>query len=90
MFWFQLRAYKESIGPLKEVAYWAPEKFHIRRKNRNFAQSSGLHDDPLGLSVERSDVKISDSEMRDLVGEDKTTEIGSENFDPGKQLRHNS
>ena len=84
---FQLRAFKESLGPLKEVAYWAPEKFHVRRKNRNFAQSSGLHDDPLGLSVERSDVKISDAELREFFGEDKTSEIGSENFDPGELKR---
>ena len=63
-----------------------PEKFHIRRKNRNFAQTGGLHDDPLGLSVERSDAKISDSELREFFSEEKTSDIGSENFDPG-QLR---
>jgi hypothetical protein len=83
---FQLRAYKESIGPLKEVAYWVPEKFHVRRKARNFAQSGGHHDDPLGLSVERSESKISEAELREFFGEDKTSEIGSENFDPGESF----
>ena len=79
----QLRGYKESIGPLKEVAYWTPEKFHVRRKNRTFAPSGGQHDDPLGLSVERSDSKMPESELRELFGDEKTSEIGSENFDPG-------
>jgi hypothetical protein len=82
---FQIRAYKETIGPLKEVAYWTPEKFHVRRKNRNFAPSGGQHDDPLGLSVERSEAKISDSELRELFGDEKSSEIGSDNFDPGKK-----
>ena len=84
IFLFQLRAYKETIGPLKEVAYWTPEKFNVRRKNRNFAPSGGQHDDPLGLSVERSDSKISDAELRELFGDEKNSEIGSDNFDPGK------
>ncbi len=65
------------------MAYWTPEKFHVRRKNRTFAPSGGQHDDPLGLSVERSDSKISESELRELFGDEKTSEIGSENFDPG-------
>jgi hypothetical protein len=82
---FQIRADKETIGPLKEVAYWTPEKFHVRRKNRNFAPSGGQHDDPLGLSVERSEAKISDSELRELFGDEKSSEIGSDNFDPGKK-----
>jgi len=40
----------------------------------------------LGLSVERPDVKISDVELREFFGEDKTSEIGSENFDPGEPI----
>ena len=70
---------------MKEVAYWTPEKFNVRRKNRNFAPSGGHHDDPLGLSVERSDSKISDAELRELFGDEKNSEIGSDNFDPGKK-----
>lgn len=79
----QLKVYKESIGPLKEVAYWTPEKFHTRRKHRTFAPTTGDNDDPLGLSVERSDSKISEAELRELFGDQKSSDIGTENFDPG-------
>ena len=41
-----LRIYKETMGPLKEVATWMPEKFVSRRKARRSSPTE--QDDPLG------------------------------------------
>ena len=46
-----LRIYKETMGPLKEVATWMPEKFVSRRKARRSSPTE--QDDPLGNDLKR-------------------------------------
>ena len=75
-----LRIYKETIGPLKEVATWMPEKFQSRRKARRSSPTE--QDDPLGLHVEERDSgKISEEQLQIMFPE-ATGNIGSDNFEP--------
>ena len=75
-----LRIYKETIGPLKEVATWMPEKFQSRRKTRRSSPTE--QDDPLGLHVEERDSgKISEEQLQIMFPE-ATGNIGSDNFEP--------
>lgn len=39
----QLRVFKESVGPLKEVAVWTQEKYFTRRKNRILSPTGGTY-----------------------------------------------
>ncbi len=75
-----LRIYKETIGPLKEVATWLPEKIVSRRKARRTSPTE--QDDPLGLHVEERDTgKIPEEELQMLFPE-STGNINSDNFSP--------
>ena len=70
-----LRIYKETIGPLKEVATWMPEKFVSRRKARRSSPTE--QDDPLGLHVEERDSgKISEEQLQIMFPE-SSGNIGS-------------
>ena len=63
-----LRIYKETLGPLKEVATWMPEKFISRRKARRSSPTE--QDDPLGLHVEERDSgKISEEQLQMMFPE---------------------
>ena len=63
-----LRIYKETLGPLKEVASWMPEKFMSRRKARRSSPTE--QDDPLGLHVEERDSgKISEEQLQMMFPE---------------------
>ena len=69
------RIYKETIGPLKEVATWMPEKFVSRRKARRSSPTE--QDDPLGLHVEERDSgKISEEQLQIMFPE-SSGNIGS-------------
>ena len=75
-----LRIYKETLGPLKEVATWMPEKFVSRRKTRRSSPTE--QDDPLGLHVEERDSgKISEEQLQIMFPE-ASGNIGSDNFEP--------
>jgi len=75
-----LRIYKETLGPLKEVATWMPEKFMSRRKARRSSPTE--QDDPLGLHVEERDSgKISEEQLQMMFPE-FSGNIGSDNFEP--------
>ena len=75
-----LRIYKETIGPLKEVASWMPEKLISRRKLRKSSPTE--QDDPLGLHVEERDSgKISEEQLQIMFPE-ATGNINSDGFEP--------
>jgi exocyst complex component 2 len=84
----QLRVFKETVGPLKEVAAWTQEKFYNRRKNRVFSPAGVEHDDALGLSVEGTDLKIPEERLQNMFP-GKSGDIGAENFDPAYYLLEN-
>ncbi len=74
------RSYKETIGPLKEVASWTNEKFVSRRKARR--NSPTEDDDPLGLHVaSRDSGKLSEEQLQQMFPE-KSGNIAADNFDP--------
>lgn len=76
-----LRIYKETLGPLKEVATWMPEKIVSRRKARRSSPTE--QDDPLGLHVEERDSgKISEEQLQMMFPE-ASGNINSDNFEPG-------
>ena len=89
----QLRVFKESVGPLKEVAAWTQEKYYPRRKTRGGALSPGgaggmEHEDALGLSVEGNELKLHEEQLQQLFP-GKCSDVGAENFDPAYFLLEN-
>ncbi len=84
----QLKVFKETVGPLKEVAVWTQEKYYTRRKNRVFSPAGVEHDDALGLSVEGSELKIPEERLQHMFPS-KSGDIGADNFDPAYHLLEN-
>ena len=77
---------------MKEVAVWTQEKYFARRKNRAFSPSGAggraEHDDALGLSVEGADLKMPEERLLSMFP-GKSSDIGTENFEPAYYLLEN-
>lgn len=88
----QFRAYHESIGPMKESAVWIEESpmQSLAWGRRSLAPTGYSQEDPLGLSIEGNEKKITD-DLRDLFP-DSSGDLSQENFSPGWFLleHHNS
>ncbi len=95
----QLRVFRESVGPLKEVAAWTQEKFFVRSKRAGGFSSPGSggpggggggmeHEDALGLSVEGSEVRLPEEKLSQMFP-GKSGDIGADNFDPAYFLLEN-
>lgn len=88
----QFRAYHESIGPMKESAVWIEESpmQSLAWGRRSLAPTGYSQEDPLGLSIEGNEKKITD-DLRDLFPE-CSGDLSQENFSPGWFLleHHNS
>ena len=78
----KFKGYYESIGPMKECAVWIKETAIFPFDRHSLSTSSYSQEDPLGLSVEDNDKKISEDDLQkeypDLSGN-----ITVENFSPG-------
>ncbi len=89
---YRLRIFKESVGPLKEMAEWTQEKFYSRGKRSTFsAGAAGAlleHEDALGLSVEGSGVRMPEDKLRQMFP-GKTGDVAADNFDPAYFLLEN-
>ena len=79
----QLRVYRETIAPLKEVSVWMHEKFYSRHKTRLAQQQrdGGGSEDALGLSVEGVHQGIPEDKLRQMFP-GRSGDIASENFEP--------
>ncbi|CAH1118597.1 unnamed protein product [Phaedon cochleariae] len=75
-----------SIGPLKESAVWVEEVSSWSR--HSLSPSSFQHEDPLGLSIEENENKISEEDLQSNYP-GKCGDIGSTNFSPGWFLLEN-
>ncbi|KAG4068333.1 hypothetical protein HA402_007853 [Bradysia odoriphaga] len=88
----QFRAYHESIGPMKESAVWIEESpmQSLAWGRRSLAPTGYSQEDPLGLSIEGNEKKITD-DLRDIFP-DCGGDLSQENFSPGWFLleHHNS
>lgn len=88
----QFRAYHESIGPMKESAVWIEESpmQSLAWGRRSLAPSGYSQEDPLGLSIEGNEKKITD-DLRDIFP-DCSGDLSQDNFSPGWFLleHHNS
>lgn len=88
----QFRAYHESIGPMKESAVWIEESpmQSLAWGRRSLAPTGYSQEDPLGLSIEGNEKKITD-DLRDIFP-DCSGDLSQENFSPGWFLleHHNS
>ncbi|CAB4064857.1 EXOC2 [Lepeophtheirus salmonis] len=79
------RAYRESVMPLKEVAFWVEEKRTFRRRRRLQDTSDFLcTDDALGLSVEGNTFhKFPEETLLELFpGSTPSGDVAQENFHP--------
>lgn len=79
----QFRAYHESIGPMKESAVWIEESpmQSLAWGRRSLAPAGYSQEDPLGLSIEGNEKKITE-DLRDLFP-DSCGDLSQENFSPG-------
>lgn len=68
--------YKETVGPLKEVAVWTQEKYYTRRKNRILSPTGIEHDDALGLSVEGNELKLPEERLQGRGGRRSSAGFG--------------
>ncbi len=95
----RLRIFRESAGPLKEVAAWTQEKFYLRggggggagKRGGGFSPSGGAgleHDDALGLSVEGGGNRMPEEKLRSMFP-GKSGDIAADNFDPAYFLLEN-
>lgn len=89
----QFRAYWESIGPMKESAVWieeSPMQSLAWGRRSLGAPTHYSQEDPLGLSIEGNEKKITD-DLRDIFP-DSSGDLSQENFSPGWFLleHHNS
>lgn len=78
----QFRAYHESIGPMKESAVWIEESpmQSLAWGRRSLAPAGYSQEDPLGLSTEGNEKKITE-DLRDLFP-DSSGDLSQENFLP--------
>ncbi|CAL4124677.1 unnamed protein product, partial [Meganyctiphanes norvegica] len=65
----QFKGYQETMGPLKESAVWVDETIFLNMafgRKRPMSPATGLHDDPLGLSVEGNDGKVLEQDLEEI------------------------
>lgn len=79
----QFRAYHESIGPMKESAVWIEESpmQSLAWGRRSMAPSGYTQEDPLGLSIEGNEKKLTE-DLRDIFP-DMCGDLSQENFSSG-------
>lgn len=88
----QFRAFHELIGPMKESAVWIEESpmQSLAWGRRSMAPSGYTQEDPLGLSIEGNEKKLTE-DLRDIFPE-MCGDLSQENFSSGWFLleHHNS
>ncbi|XP_066262010.1 exocyst complex component 2 [Euwallacea similis] len=77
-----------TIGPLKESAVWVEETEFFTWGRHSLSPSSYQQEDPLGLSVEDSEKKVSEDDLL-LYYPSKNGDITSDNFSAGWFLLEN-
>lgn len=79
----QFRAYHESIGPMKESAVWIEETpmQSLAWGRRSMAPSGYTQEDPLGLSIEGNEKKLTE-DLRDIFPE-MCGDLSQDNFSSG-------
>lgn len=85
----QFRAYHETIGPMKESAVWIEESpmQSLAWGRRSLAPSKYNQEDPLGLSIEGNEKKLTE-DLRDIFP-DCSGDLSQDNFSPGWFLLEN-
>ncbi|XP_057663780.1 exocyst complex component 2 [Diorhabda carinulata] len=77
-----------TIGPMKESAVWVEETPMYSWGRHSLSPSSFQQEDPLGLSVEETENKISEEDLQAYFP-GKCGDIGSQNFSPAWFLLEN-
>ncbi|CAG9854295.1 unnamed protein product [Phyllotreta striolata] len=77
-----------TIGPMKESAVWVEETPMYSWGRHSLSPSSFQQEDPLGLSVEETENKISEEDLQNYFP-GKCGDIGSPNFSPAWFLLEN-
>ncbi|XP_076044833.1 exocyst complex component secretory 5 [Oratosquilla oratoria] len=80
----QFKGYQETMGPLKESAVWVDETVILNMafgRKRPMSPTSGLQDDPLGLSVEGNERKFPEEELEEMFP-GTTGDLTSPKFSP--------
>ncbi|CAG0881814.1 unnamed protein product [Darwinula stevensoni] len=82
--------YHETVGPLHESAVWVEERgtMYDKRKVAYHVLTTGLEEDPLGLSDEANDKRFPEEELLDLFPEG-SGRLTADNFIPAWWLLEN-